>query len=127
LNYPFQLPEGSRAYTAFLDGDEVVFRLIGDDGRIVPIDTPCIIISDPLSSDSGAPSKTLILTPLSSTDVRAHDGNILQSCPIETITVDGTVQGQYVYTLGVNDGVLGFYRFTGEVIPARKVYILKNQ
>ena len=127
LNFSFELPEGSRAYTAFLDGDEVVFRLIGDDGRIVPIDTPCIIISDPLSSDSGAESKTLILTPLSSTDVRAHDGNILQSCPIETITVDETVQGQYVYTLGVKDGVLGFYRFTGDVIPARKVYILKNQ
>jgi hypothetical protein len=124
LNYPFQLPEGSRTYTAFLDGNDVVFRLIGDDGRIVPMDTPCIIISDPLPSDSGATSKTLMLTPLLSTNVQAHDGNILQSNSINVVLSNEKVQERWVYVLDVVNGVLGFYRFNGNAIPPRKVYML---
>ncbi len=127
LNFSFELPEGSRAYTAFLDGKDVVFRLIGDDGRIVPFDTPCIIISDPLPSDSGATSKTLVLKPLLSTDVQAHEGNVLRGYSVDIISIYEKVAGNYIYVLDIVNGVLGFYRFVGDRIPPRKVFILLPQ
>lgn len=127
LNFSFELPEGSRAYTAFLDGKDVVFRLIGDDGRIVPFDTPCIIISDPLPSDSGATSKTLVLKPLLSTNVQAHEGNVLRGYSVDIIPVYEKVAGNYIYMLDIVNGVMGFYRFVGDRIPSRKVFILSTQ
>jgi hypothetical protein len=127
LNFSFELPEGSRAYTAFLDGKDVVFRLIGNDGRVVPFDTPCIIISDPLPSDSGATSKTLILKPLLSTDVQAHEGNVLRGYSVDIISIYEKVAGNYIYVLDIVNGVLGFYRFVGDRIPPRKVFILLPQ
>lgn len=125
LNYPFQLPEGSRAYTAKLDG-EVVFQLIGDDGRIIPNDTPCIIVSDRLPSDPEDATKDIVLKPLSSTDVRAHDGNILRGSSVSIIPANEMVEGRHVYVVDVVNGELGFYRFVGDEIPPQKVYILQQ-
>jgi hypothetical protein len=125
LNYPFQLPEGSRAYTAKLDG-EVVFQLIGDDGRIIPNDTPCIIVSDRLPSDPKDATKDIVLKPLSSTDVRAHDGNILRGSYVSIIPANEMVEGRHVYVVDVYNGELGFYRFVGDEIPPQKVFILQQ-
>ena len=125
LNYPFQLPEGSRAYTAKQDG-EVVFQLIGDDGRIIPNDTPCIIVSDRLPSDPEDATKDIVLKPLSSTDVQAHDGNILRGYSVSIILANEMVEGSHVYVVDVVNGELGFYRFVGDETPPKKVYILQK-
>ena len=125
LNYPFQLPEGSRAYTAKQDG-EVVFQLIGDDGRIIPNDTPCIIVSDRLPSDPEDATKDIVLKPLSSTDVQAHDGNILRGYSVSIILANEMVEGSHVYVVDVVNGELGFYRFVGDEIPPKKFTSYKN-
>lgn len=123
LNFAFRLPEGSRAYTARRDGNELVFQLIGDDGRVIPCDTPCIILTDKLSTDTGT-TKELFLTPLLSTEVVAREGNVLKGYSVQIIPIFEAVAGRYVYVLEVKNGVLGFYRFTGDAIPPGKVYLL---
>lgn len=80
-----------------------------------------------LPSDSGATSKTLILKPLLSTDVQAHEGNVLRGYSVDIIPIYEKVAGNYIYVLDIVNGVLGFYRFVGDKIPPRKVYFFSSQ
>lgn len=130
----FRLPDNARAYTVEKDGDDTVFRLVGDDGRIIPRSTGVIIVTDKSPGETAA-SKELVLTPLVSTDVVAHAGNILEGRDGLTFVIDGTVlshtdnQERDVYVLGKDsNGVFGFYWFNAgheTILPERKAYFLK--
>ena len=109
----YQLPAGALAYTAGKDGDKVVFYRIGTDSNVIPADTAVIIVADT--------EGPLTLTKLSSTDVTAKDGNLLQGSD-----TDVTVQSGTPYVLGVAGDVLGFYPITGNTIPAGKAYYVAN-
>ena len=121
-----QLPSGSVAYTASLDGDDLVFIRIGDgDSNVIPADTPVIIVSDKTPDDGDAQTKDLVLTALDSTDVSAREGNVLHASDTGTAVTDGKIDGKTVYVLGIVNDTLGFYPYSLGAIPARKAYILK--
>ena len=105
----YQLMDGAKAYTASLDGsDVVVFHLIGEDGSVIPKGTAVIVVADAAS---------ITLTKLASTEVTAYAGNILQGSDTEIPTPAGTV-----YVLNKSGDTLGFYQYTGITIPAHKAY-----
>jgi len=106
----FVLPEGAVAYT--MDKDHHLYRL-GTDGHTIPAGVAVVIISD---------KETIALTPDTGTSTitdHAPGGNILQGVDTPT-TVAGTP-----YVLGVVEGKLGFYPYTGSMIPANKAYYVQ--
>ncbi|MBR5735713.1 MAG: fibronectin type III domain-containing protein [Bacteroidales bacterium] len=121
----YELPEGAVAYTVAQDGDELVFLRIGDrDSRVIPAGTPVIVVADNESSDTGN-TKVLAMTLLSTADVSARPGNILQASEYPVAVSNGKIGDKTVYVLGIKDWVPGFYQFDGDEIPAGKAYILK--
>ena len=111
----YQLPTGARAYTASLDGEKMVFHLVGEDGSVIPSATAVIIVADAAS---------VTLSTLASTEVTAYAGNILQGSD-SVVAVSGLSGTPYV--LNISGGTLGFYKFTGASIPAGKAYYLKSE
>ena len=125
-NNHYRLPEGAVAYTAELDGTEVVFVRLGDgESRDIPAGTPVIVVADKESSETDE-TKMIDIAPLVSTSVTARPGNILQASDTDIDVTDGKVGGKTVYVVGVKNGVLGLYKFTGSVIPAGKAYYLAD-
>ena len=118
-NQRYTLPEGATAYT--MDKDHQLYRL-GDDGRTIPAEVAVVVICDhaPEIVD-GKPRITL--TPDSGNspvvDHAPNGGNILRGSNSAT-TVSGTP-----YVLGVVDGKLGFYEYTGGPVPAHKAYYVQ--
>ena len=109
----YQLPEGALAYTAGMDGAQVVFYRIGEDSRVIPAGTAVIIVAD---------AAEVTLTKLDSTEVTAHAGNILVGSDTEIAKPAGNV-----YVLGIVESTLGFYKYTGSVIPAGKAYYVVSE
>ena len=109
----YQLPAGTLAYTAGKADGKVVFYRIGPNSNIIPHNTAVIIVADA--------EGPLTLTKISSTDVTAKDGNLLQGSDSDFAVQSGTA-----YVLGVAGGVLGFYPITGNTIPAGKAYYIEN-
>ena len=121
----YQLPEGAEAYTVIRDGSELVFVRIGDgDSRVIPAGTPVVIVADKETSDT-ANTKEITVTALTSCDVSARTGNILQASDTDTAVTGGKIGNQTVYVLGIKNNAAGFYKFTGSSIPAGKAYYLK--
>ena len=121
----YQLPEGAEAYTVIRDGSELVFVRIGDgDSRVIPAGTPVVIVADKETSDT-ANTKEITVTALTSCDVSARSGNILQASDTDTAVTGGKIGNQTVYVLGIKNNAAGFYKFTGSSIPAGKAYYLK--
>ncbi len=114
----YELPVGTKAYTASLDGARVVFRQVGDDGSVIPHGTAVIVVADAAS---------ITLTKLASTDVTAHAGNILQGSDTAVTVTAGKVDDKVPYVLNISSEVLGFYKFNGSTIPAGKAYYLKSE
>ena len=114
----YRLPEGAKAYTASLDGTNVVFHLIGEDGRVIPKNTAAIVVAN---------ADNLTLTKLASTEVTAHAGNILRGSDTAVTVTAGKVDGKTPYVLGIDNSTLGFYKFSGDTIPAGKAFYLKNE
>ena len=120
------LPEGATAYTAGLDGDELVLVRIGNrESREIPAGTPVIIVADRSPEDGDFATKTIPLILSGSQTVSPREGNILKGAKDDIAVTDGKIDDKAVYVLGVVDGTLGFYPFKGNVIPAGKAYILK--
>ena len=121
----YQLQEGAEAYTVNRDGSELVFLRIGNgDSRVIPAGTPVVIVADKETSDT-ADTKEITVTALTSCDVSARSGNILQASDTDTAVTSGKIGNQTVYVLGIKNGAAGFYKFTGNSIPAGKAYYLK--
>lgn len=123
-NTSWLLPEGATAYTAGLDGDEWVFYRIDDrDSRVIPAGTAVVILMDKTSQDT-APTKTLAMTPTTDSINIQHSNGLLGSDKPQAVT-DGKIGERAVYVLGIQNGTLGFYPFSGTEIPAGKAYYLK--
>ena len=113
-SHRLSLPEGATAYT--MDSSKHLYRL-GTDGRVVPAGMAVLVIAN---------SASITLEPdYGTADIIDHSGgNILRGGPA-TVTA-GKVDGKTPYVLGVVDGVVGFYKFTGTEIPANKAYYLST-
>ncbi len=107
-NYNYKLPAGAEAFT--MGSDHALYRV--GDGSIVPSDCAVVIIAD-------ASELTLTLTGNSATP---EDGNILKGSGT-AVPVSGISGTPYV--LGIVNGTLGFYPYTGENIPANKAYYVE--
>lgn len=114
--FNYQLPAGAQAFT--MDSNHHLYR-VGTDGRIIPAGKAVVIIAE-ASALTGvtAESGTLTLTHTNS-DASINGTSILQGSD-SPVTVSGP--GGTPYVLGLVGGVLGFYKFTGETIPAQKAY-----
>lgn len=123
-NTSWVLPEGATAYTAGLDGDEWVFYRIDDrDSRVIPAGTAVVILMDKTSQDT-APTKTLAMTPTTDSINIQHSNDLLGADKPQAVT-EGKIGGRTVYVLGIKDGIVGFYPFTGTAVPAGRAYYLK--
>lgn len=123
-NTSWVLPEGATAYTAGLDGDEWVFYRIDDrDSRVIPAGTAVVILMDKTTQDT-APTKTLAMTPTTDSINIQHSNDLLGSDAPQAVT-EGKIGERAVYVLGIQNGTLGFYPFSGTEIPAGKAYYLK--
>lgn len=117
----WQLPEGAWAYTATKEGNDYVFYCLGD---LIPAGVPVIILMDKSSADT-EPTKEVKLS-ITASSTNPHPDNVLTGTDSPINVSDGKVGGKTVYVLGVADGKLGFYPFSGSQIPGGKAYYLVN-
>ena len=116
----WRLPEGALAYTVEKEGADYVFYCIND---IIPAGTPVVIMMDKTPEETGT-TKELPLSLTSDPNTTPHPDNILQGTDSPLSVINGKINGKTVYVLGIRDGKLNFYKFSGNEIPARKVYFL---
>lgn len=122
----WELPEGATAYTAGLNGDELMLVRIGNrDSRVIPAGTPVIIVADKAQEDGNAPTKTIPVILSGYQAVTPREGNILKGAKEDIAVTEGKIDNKAVYVLGIVNGTLGIYPFKGDKIPAGKAYILK--
>lgn len=108
----YTLPEGAQAFTM---NDTHELNLLGTNGRVIPMNTAVIIVSDTASITLTKSDDTSAVT------VNGGD-NILRGSNY-SITATGITGTKYV--LGVVGGKLGFYEYTGTNIPANKAYYVE--
>lgn len=118
----WQLPKGALAYTVNKEGEDYVFYCIDD---VVQAGTPVVIMMDKARGDTGD-AKDVGLNVTSAAGVAPHLYNVLQGTDVPLAVSDGKIGGKTVFVLGVVGGKLGFYKFSGSVIPAGKAYILED-
>lgn len=120
----WELPEGAIAYTAGLDGEELVFYRIGDgDSRVIPAGTAVIVLVEKTPEDT---AQTKTLEPITTTtSLTIQRPNILLGSDTPVAVTEGKIGGRTVYVLGIKDGIVGFYPFTGTAVPAGRAYYLK--
>ncbi len=103
----YRLPEGSQAFYIKENDNDNALYLVGDDGSVIPSETPVIIMSD--TDKIG----------LDKTD---------QGCDIpgdnKLIGTNNPTNVSDVYVLSEVGGVLGFYKFEGE-LPAHRAYYVE--
>ena len=118
----WQLPKGALAYTVTKEGEDYVFYCVDD---VVRAGTPVVIMMDKAQGDTGN-TKDVGLSVTSAAGVAPNLYNVLQGTDVPIAVSDGKIGGKTVYVLGVLGGKLGFYKFSGSVIPAGKAYILED-
>lgn len=110
----FVLPEGALAFT--MNNSYQLYQL-GTDGSIIPANTAVIIIAD---------SDSIVLNEVFTTSSISINGesNVLlgSDVPVAVSGISGTP-----YVMGIKDGVIGFYQYTGANIPAAKAYYIVNE
>lgn len=122
----WELPEGATAYTAGLNGDELLLVRIGNrESRLIPAGTPVIIVADKTQEDGNASTKTIPVILSGYQAVTPREGNILKGAKEDIAVTEGKIDNKAVYVLGIVNGTLGIYPFKGDKIPAGKAYILK--
>ena len=114
----WQLPDGAWAYVVNKEGDDYVFYCLGD---VIPADTPVIILMDKTNADTGS-TKEIELSV--TTAISNPYNNILKGTDSPKGVNGGKIDGHTVYVLGIADGKLGFYPFSGSEIPEKKAYIV---
>ena len=110
-NVRFLLSSGAAAYT--MGTDCKLYRL-GSDGRVIPAGVAVVILSDVAEFELNSSFDQSDITD------HANGGNILRGFDSPT-AVSGTP-----CVLGIVNGQLGFYKYTGGSIPAHKAYYLQS-
>ena len=106
----YTLSDGAKAFT--LNSNKQLYQL--GDGNVIPANTAVVIISD-----------TDLITLKKSTSASASvsgGGNILVGSDSDIAVSSGTP-----YVLGNVGDALGFYKYTGDKVPAMKAYYIVNQ
>ena len=119
----WRLPEGALAYTVSKQGDDLVFYRLGDESNIIPAGRAVVIVADKAANDTET-TKVINLTITGASAPALLYGNILTGSDTPVDVSGGKIGGKTVYVLGIVDGKLDFYPFTGNVIPAGKAYYL---
>ena len=104
-----------------MDADHRLYR-VGTDGRTIPDKTAVVIIAAPAALTSVTTQSGTIAIGLTNVTASVNGTNILQSSNTAQ-TVSGFSGTPYV--LGVVNNVLGFYPYTGTIIPANKAYYVQ--
>ncbi len=108
----YTLSEGAQAYTM---NSEYKLYLLGT-GNIIPENMAVIIISNNADITLTKSNDTSVVP------VRGNDNKLIGSdTPVSKYSITGTP-----YVLGIVNGVLGFYQFNGDGIPANKAYYTVN-
>ena len=115
----WQLPKGGLAYTVRKEGEDFVFYCIGD---VIQAGTPVIILLDKQAGDTES-TKVIPLSVTTSSGLPSLY-NILQGTDSPVAVSNGKIGEKTVYVLGIKNGKLGFYPFSGNTIPAGKAYYL---
>ena len=111
----FRLPAGALAYTVKNDGGNLAFYRIGPESNVIPKGTAVVIFADKTSDEA----LSLIRLYSTTTDIKVDAGkNDLKG---SDTAVDNTAGDKYV--LGISEGTLGFYKYSGTSIPAGKAYM----
>ena len=114
----FRLPAGALAYTVKNDGSNLAFYRIGPESNVIPKGTAVVIIADKTSDEA----LSLIRLYSTTTDIKVDAGkNDLKGSDVD---MDNTSGNKYV--LGISEGTLGFYKYSGSSIPAGKAYLLNQ-
>ena len=116
----WRLPKGALAYTVGKEGAEYVFYCIDD---IIPAGTPVIILMDKTKEDT-EDTKELKLSLTADSGKAPYPYNILKGTDVAVDVSGGKIDDKVVYVLGIRNGKLGFYQFSGTTIPAGKAYYL---
>ena len=116
----WQLPEEALAYTAEREGEDIVFYCFGD---VIPAGRPAIILMHRTPGDTGV-NKEIELTAVNTAGTGARPNEILRGSDSPLAVNGGKIGGKDVYVLGIVNGELGFYPFSGNEIPAGKAYYL---
>ena len=113
----FRLSEGAIAFTMHYQGENKVLHTVGD-GRIIPKGCAVIIMSE-------VPSVTLNVTTDTATP---ESGNILRGTSVNKSVSElvPSASGYKVYVMGSDNSEFGFFRFSGQVIPANKAYYVEQ-
>ena len=115
-----ELPEGALAFT--MKSDKVLY-CIGE-GSIIPANCAAIIIADASAVTERLPGQMSVAVSWYFGDAPTpEEGNILQGANSSFTPV--LSEGQHVYVMSVEGGVLGFYQLDGEEVPAHKVYYVE--
>ena len=109
----YSLPAGAKAYT--LNSSKQLY-LLGN-GSVIPANTAVIIIAD---------AESITLTKIADTSVTISGGTNILKGSNYGVTVGGIPVGA-PYVLGIKTGVLNFYKFAGEAVPANKAYYIVNE
>ena len=107
----YRITNGAQAFT--MNEDHELY-LLGEDGSVIPAGKAVIIISD-------TDNVTLTLKNAAGSVTVNGGDNILRGSN-SAVAKTGS---QYV--LGIVDGTLGFYKFTGDYIPANKAYYVVTE
>ena len=113
--FNYQLPADASAYK--LSSDEELYRVVSN-GGILPAFSPVVIVSE---------SSTIQLSYTTTAATIDNTGNILVGALSDVSVSGGLIEGKTPYVLGVYGefSLLGFYKFSGNSIPANKAYYLK--
>ncbi|MBQ4507609.1 MAG: leucine-rich repeat domain-containing protein [Paludibacteraceae bacterium] len=104
----YELPAGVEAYVATISGDALTLTKIAVAGQTIPANNAVIF---------RATANEFTLTPSTADAVTFSATNSLQGTDIEINNVSDC------YVLSDEDGVIGFYKYTGSLLHAHKAYI----
>lgn len=120
LNFSFEVPSGLTAYYAYADdGSNVKLKAVSANSNnkfIVPAKEAVILVDENLTLENAA---TYDLTETYET-VTDFSDNILKGS-LATTTVPS---GAMTLGIGSNNGLVGFYRYTGSSLGAHKAYYI---
>lgn len=111
----YSLPAGAKAYT--LNSSKQLY-LLGN-GSVIPANTAVIIIADAASITLDKVADPNPAIAISGTE------NILKGSNYGVVV--GGIPSGVPYVLGIKTGVLNFYKFAGEAVPANKAYYIANE
>jgi len=112
--FKYTLPSGVEAYTAEVDGDALILHKIAEGGQVLPANTAVILKAN---------SNSFTLTPSNESAVSIDETNNLHGVNVATSKDDIPEAGNTIYVLSGEDGVVGFYKYTGATLGAHKAYI----